>query len=49
MTGDKNPTVSGYSFDSENEKNVLSGNINGSGDLVLKVYFKKQFTVKYLT
>ena len=49
ITGDKNPTMSGYSFDSENEKNVLSWNINGSGDLVLKIYFKKQFIVKYLT
>jgi hypothetical protein len=40
--------MSGYAFDEEAD-NVLKGNINGSGDLVLKVYFKKQFIVKYLT
>ena len=44
---DKNPTREGYTFDETNTNNVLSGNINGDGSLVLKVYFKKTFSVKY--
>ena len=44
---DKTPTKTGYVFDS-NASNVLSGTIAGNGSLVLKVYFKQQFTVKYL-
>ena len=51
---DKNPetnkpeTLTGdYVFDAENGNNVLSGTIKGDGSLVLKVYFKEQFTVTY--
>ena len=47
---DKTPNkVAGktYAFDSENTNNVLSGNIAGNGSLVLKVYFKQQYTVTY--
>ena len=43
------PTDSWYVFDSNNVNNVLSGNIAWDGNLLLKVYFKKQFTVRYLT
>ncbi|MBO5349738.1 MAG: InlB B-repeat-containing protein [Clostridia bacterium] len=43
---DKTPTMAGYVFD-EKASNVLSGNIAGDGSLVLKVYFKQQFTVTY--
>lgn len=46
---DKNPTMSGYTFDSTNTWNVLEGEIVWDGSLILKVYFKKQFTVEYLT
>lgn len=44
---DKTPTKAGYVFDESYKENVLSGNIAGDGSLVLKVYFKQQFTVKY--
>ena len=43
---DKTPDE-GYAFDSENEKNVLTGAIAADGSLRLKVYFKEQFTVTY--
>ena len=43
---DKEPTEVGYVFDGS-ASNVLNGNIAGDGSLVLKVYFKQQFTVKY--
>ena len=43
---DKNPTKSGYVLD-HNADNVLEGTVKGDGSLVLKVYFKQQFTVKY--
>ncbi|MBE5996030.1 MAG: hypothetical protein E7240_01580 [Lachnospiraceae bacterium] len=43
---DKTPTKEGYVFD-ETAANVLSGNIAGNGSLVLKVFFKQQFTVEY--
>ncbi|MDL2292495.1 InlB B-repeat-containing protein [Acholeplasma sp. OttesenSCG-928-E16] len=35
-------TISGYSFDSNNESNVLSGTIAGDGSLVLKAYYVRQ-------
>ena len=43
---DKTATKDGYVFD-ETAKNILSGNIEGDGSLVLKVYFKQQFKVTY--
>ena len=43
---DKKPIQNGYVFD-ENAGNVLSGNIARDGSLVLKVYFKQQYTVTY--
>ena len=43
---DKIPTGS-YIFDVAELDNVLSGNIAGDGSLVLKVYFKAQYTVSY--
>jgi hypothetical protein len=36
---DKNK-YEGYTFDSTNVNNVLNGNVNGTGSLVLKVYYK---------
>ena len=36
-----------YVFDQEYPKNILSGNIAGNGNLILKLYFKQQFTVRY--
>ena len=36
-----------YVFDQEYPKNILSGNIAGDGNLILKLYFKQQFTVRY--
>jgi uncharacterized repeat protein (TIGR01451 family) len=45
-SGDKTPTKDGYVFD-EDAENVLEGTIAGDGSLVLKVYFKQQFTVTY--
>lgn len=42
----KKPTTTAYTFD-EKAANVLSGTIKGDGTLVLKVYFKQQFTVRY--
>ena len=44
---DKVPAEDGYIFDSTNANNVLQWIIAGNGSLVLKVYFKKQFTVRY--
>ena len=45
---DKNPAQDkvGYVYD-ESAANVLKGTIAGDGSLVLKVYFKQQFTVTY--
>ena len=45
---DKNPAQDkvGYVYD-EKAANVLEGTIAGDGTLVLKVYFKQQFTVTY--
>ena len=43
---DKIPTEDGYVYDTA-AANVESGNIAGDGSLVLKVYFKEQFTVTY--
>ena len=36
-----------YVFDQEYPENILSGNIAGDGSLILKLYFKQQFTVRY--
>lgn len=36
-----------YVFDKKNQNNKLSGTIAGDGTLVLKVYFKQQYTVTY--
>ena len=44
---DKTPTRSGYAFDEDAEGNVLEGTVAADGSLVLKVYFKQQFTVTY--
>ena len=44
---DKVPTKSGYKFD-EDAVNILSGTISPDGSLALKVYFKQQFTIRYL-
>ena len=46
---DKTPTESWYAFDDANTNNVLEWIIAWNESLVLKVYFKKQFTVRYLT
>ncbi len=43
---DKTPTISGYVYDT-GAGNVENGTIAGDGSLVLKVYFKEQFTVTY--
>ena len=43
---DKIPEQTGYVYDATAE-NVLEGTIAGDGSLVLKVYFKQQFTVTY--
>ena len=43
---DRQIKKTGYVFD-EGKENVLSGAIAGDGSLVLKIYFKKQFTVTY--
>ena len=45
---DKTPTESWYAFDAANTNNVLEWTIAWNESLVLKVYFKKQFTVRYL-
>ncbi|MBS6645101.1 MAG: InlB B-repeat-containing protein, partial [Clostridiaceae bacterium] len=45
-SSDKIPSKEGYVYDGE-AGNVLSGIIKGDGSLVLKVYFKQQFTVTY--
>ncbi|MDD3253972.1 MAG: doubled motif LPXTG anchor domain-containing protein, partial [Lachnospiraceae bacterium] len=42
---DKTPTA-GYAFDTA-ASNVLTGTVTGDNGLVLKVYFKQQFTVTY--
>lgn len=44
---DKTPTQDGYVFDEAEISNVLSGTVAGDESLVLKVYFKQQFTVDY--
>src|SRR5699024_4707094 len=44
---DKTPTQDGYVFDEAEISNVLSGTVAGDESLVLKVYFKQQFTVNY--
>ena len=46
---DKQPAINGYTFDSTNTWNILEGEIVWDWSLILKVYFKKQFTVRYLT
>ena len=33
--------VTGFTYDQENANNVRTGNINGTGDLVLKLYYKR--------
>ncbi len=43
---ERQPVRDGYVFD-EDAENVLSGRISGNGSLVLKVYFKEQFSVSY--
>ena len=43
---DKIATKDGYVFDETKNRN-LSGKVKGDGSLVLKVYFKQQFTVTY--
>ena len=43
---DKIATKDGYVFD-ETKNGILSGKVKGDGSLVLKVYFKQQFTVTY--
>ena len=43
---DKTPSDAAYVLD-EAAKNVFSGKITGNGKLVLKVYFKEQFSVVY--
>lgn len=43
---DKTPKQEGYAFD-DTKTEYLSGNVNGDGSTVLKVYFKEQFTVTY--
>ncbi len=45
---DKIPVQSWYAFDIDNDNNVLEWKVLWNGSLKLKVYFKKQFTVKYL-
>ena len=40
-------TLAGYVFEADNTKNVLSGQIAPDGSLVLKLYFKKVYTVSY--
>lgn len=44
-TSDKTPS-SGYAYDTS-ASNVISGIVKSDGSLVLKVYFKQQFIVKY--
>ena len=44
---DKQPSIDGYVYDAANTNNVTKGTINGEGSLVLKVYFKQQFSVTY--
>lgn len=46
---DKTPQIAGYVYDSTTSELVdkLSGVIAGDGSLVLKVYFKPQYTVSY--
>ena len=46
---DKQPVITGYAFDSTNTWNVLEWEVVWDWSLILKVYFKKQFTVRYLT
>ena len=43
---DKTPAKEGYVLD-ETMKDSWTGNIAGDGSLVLKVYFKQQFTITY--
>ena len=40
--------MSNHVFDPENENNVLSTNINWDETWELKLYFKRQYTIKYL-
>ncbi|MBT9776455.1 hypothetical protein GPL15_08060, partial [Clostridium sp. MCC353] len=42
------PAKTGYAFDENADNlNILEGTVAGDGSLVLKVYFKQQFTVTY--
>lgn len=43
---DKTPTKTGYVLD-KSKQNDYTGKVKGDGSLVLKVYFKQQFTVTY--
>lgn len=43
---DKTPTKTGYVID-KSKQNDYTGKVKGDGSLVLKVYFKQQFTVTY--
>ena len=41
-------TINGYTFDGDNENNVLSGTVEADGSLVLKLYYKvAEFTITY--
>ena len=41
-------TVTGFTYDDENTNNVKSGNINGDGSLVLKLYYtRNKYNVSY--
>lgn len=44
---DKISQKEGYTFDSKYAGNKLEGVVKGDGSLVLKVYFKQQYTVTY--
>ena len=44
---DRETKKPGYVFDEAAKENVLDGAIAGDGSLVLKAYFKQQFTVAY--
>ena len=44
---DKTNIPTRYTFDENNSNNILSGTITGNNSLVLKLYFKEQFSVTY--
>ncbi|KMZ54503.1 InlB B-repeat-containing protein [Dorea sp. D27] len=39
--------IQGYTYDAENKSNIFEGEVKADGSLVLKRYYKKQFTVTY--